>query len=64
MPQKGRESMDPELMMGGLLVAAGAAALLGELNANMAEAIFRLWPAGLIGLGVALLFRTRDAARD
>jgi hypothetical protein len=52
--------MHPELIVGGLLVAAGAAAFLGESNAAMADAIFKLWPAGLIGVGLALLFRAGD----
>jgi hypothetical protein len=52
--------MHSELVVGGLLVAAGTAAFLGESNAAMADAIFKLWPAGLIGLGVALLFRAGD----
>jgi hypothetical protein len=60
MPEKVRVAMHPELVVGGLLVAAGAAAFLGESNAAMADAIFKLWPAGLIGLGVALLFRAGD----
>ena len=58
MPEKVRMAMHPELVVGGLLTAVGAAAFLGELNAAMADAIFKVWPAGLIGLGLALLFRT------
>ena len=60
MPEKIKVATHPELVVGGLLVAAGAAAFLGESNAAMADAIFRLWPAGLVGLGVALLFRAGD----
>jgi hypothetical protein len=60
MPEKIKAAMHPELIVGGLLVAVGAAAFLGESNAAMAAAIFKLWPAGLIGLGVALLIRTGD----
>jgi hypothetical protein len=60
MPEKVRVAMHPELVVGGLLIAVGAVAFLGELNAAMADAIFKLWPAALIGLGVALLIRTGD----
>ncbi len=58
MAEKSKESTNLELLMGGLFVLVGALALLGEMNTAMAEAIFRLWPAGLIGWGIALLFRT------
>jgi len=61
MAGKSKQLMNPELLMGGLFVVVGALALLGELNTGMAEAIFRLWPAGLIGWGVALLFRTEES---
>jgi hypothetical protein len=60
MPEKVNVAMHPELVLGGLLVAVGAAAFLGESNAAMADAILKLWPAGLIGVGVALLFRRGD----
>jgi hypothetical protein len=60
MPEKVRVAMHPELVVGGLLVAVGAAAFLGESNAAMAHAIIKLWPAALIGWGVALLIRTAE----
>lgn len=57
MPEKVKESTYQALILGGVLVLTGAAALLGELNPATADAILKLWPAGIIGLGVALLFR-------
>jgi hypothetical protein len=49
--------MSPEAMVGAVLVLLGAAGMLGERSAAMAETILRLWPAGLIGVGVALYLR-------
>jgi hypothetical protein len=57
MSAKIRESIGSELMVGAVLVMLGAAAMVGELNAAMAGIIVKLWPTGLIGLGVALCVR-------
>jgi len=59
MPEKTGERINLGLMMGGLLVALGAATFLAELNPAAARVIFQLWPAGLIGVGVALLVPRR-----
>ena len=57
MPEKARRWMDMDLVAGSALVLLGAAALAGALNPSLADAVYRLWPIGLIGWGVALVLR-------
>jgi len=57
MREKSSEVIHHELILGGLFVILGAAALLGETSTALAETIVRMWPAGLIAMGVALLFK-------
>jgi hypothetical protein len=57
MPEKTREWMSPQLIVGAVLVVLGGVAMAGEQSAALATTIARLWPAGLIGLGVALYLR-------
>ena len=57
MPEKTREWISPELIVGALLVLAGAVALAGEQSVALTQTIAKLWPTGLIGLGVALYLR-------
>ena len=49
--------MDTDLVAGTALVLLGATALAGALNPSLADAVYRLWPIGLIGWGVALVLR-------
>ncbi|MBV9505713.1 MAG: hypothetical protein JO323_11990 [Acidobacteriia bacterium] len=43
------------LILGGGFVLTGIAALIAEMSPAMVDQILRFWPAGLIGIGVALL---------
>ena len=45
------------LIIGGGFVLTGIAALIAEMSPAMLDQILRFWPAGLIGMGVALLRR-------
>ena len=57
MPTRTINAKGTELSVGGLLLIAGIAALLGELNATTADLIVHLWPTGLIGMGLALFIK-------
>jgi hypothetical protein len=57
MQEKVRNAMATELAVGGALFMLGVAALAGELNTAIADVVLRLWPLGLVGLGVALVVR-------
>jgi len=57
MQAKTINSMRMEIAIGAVLVMAGLAALVGELNAATADVIVRLWPAGLIVMGLALFVK-------
>jgi hypothetical protein len=61
MPERIRQSMKQDLVVGGALVVAGVAALLAESSPVIGDAILKYWPLGVIGLGVALFF---DRARS
>ena len=57
MQEKIRSSMAMEITIGAGLLMCGVAAMLGELNTSVADVVLRLWPLGLVGLGVALVVR-------
>jgi hypothetical protein len=57
MPERINDRTNTGLMVGGAFVLLGMAALLGELNTSLADVVLKLWPAGVIGVGVALLLK-------
>lgn len=52
----------PQLIIGLLLLAAGAALLLDNFGLLDAWYVIRLWPAGLILIGLTMLFQARRGA--
>ncbi|HLI84108.1 MAG TPA: hypothetical protein VKV17_09345 [Bryobacteraceae bacterium] len=43
-------------VMGAAMILTGIVALLVEFSPGAADALVKFWPAGIIGIGVALLF--------
>lgn len=58
----GSRIIAPQLIIGLLLLVGGAVVLLDNLGVMHAHAVLRLWPAGLIMIGLAVMAQAQRAA--
>jgi uncharacterized membrane protein HdeD (DUF308 family) len=61
MQERTRQSFGQAAVIGVAFMLAGVATLLVGLDPNAADAITKFWPAGVIGIGVALILGNGQA---